>query len=53
MKVSSTGFHSMICSFIVDMTLEGIQAFIPQFWSQIHIESLMHGNLTQKVNNML
>lgn len=36
-----------ICMYIfTDLTAERVLEFIPQFLSKIHIESLVHGNMT-------
>lgn len=31
-----------------DLTVDRIQTFIPQLFSRVHVESLIHGNVTEK-----
>ena len=45
-------YHGVICwitFFILDISCEQVQAFIPLFLSRLYIEALLMGNLTQQV----
>lgn len=40
-----------VCSLsIPDVTLPRLKAFIPQLLSRLHIETLLHGNITKQVS---
>jgi insulysin len=35
--------------FVIELTLEKVEAFIPQILSKMHIECLIHGNANKQV----
>jgi insulysin len=35
--------------FVIELTLEKVEAFIPQILSKMHIECLIHGNADKQV----
>jgi secreted Zn-dependent insulinase-like peptidase len=35
--------------FVIELTLEKVEAFIPQILSKMHIECLVHGNADKQV----
>ena len=36
-------------TFLIDVTAEQLQAFIPSLFSRVYIEALLHGNISKKV----
>jgi secreted Zn-dependent insulinase-like peptidase len=40
---------NFIFDFITELTLEKVEAFIPQILSKMHIECLIHGNADKQV----
>jgi insulysin len=40
---------NLVSDFVTELTLEKVEAFIPQILSKMHIECLIHGNADKQV----
>lgn len=44
---------TLLIVFVLVLTLERLEAFIPLMLSKMHIESLVHGNANKEVYNFI
>jgi len=50
--VDVDGRWAYVCSWFSDVTVEKLQAFIPQLLSLLYTEGLIHGNVTKQVGGL-